>query len=129
MKHITNRDLGALGEKLAAKYLKQNGIKVLEKNYKCKAGEIDLIARDGEEIAFIEVKTRPADPYVRGMYAVTPQKQQHLLRAAAYYLAEHPSPLQPRMDVMEVELDAENRLVRVNYIRSAFIQGGDYARY
>ena len=127
--NMTNKELGALGEQYAEKYLKKQKYKILEKNYKCQLGEIDLIARDGDEIAFIEVKTRPAHPYVRGMYAVDQRKQQHILRCAACYLAEHPTALQPRMDVLEVELDGDNKLVRVNHIKAAFIQTGDYARF
>ena len=126
---MNNHQRGALGEQYAAKYLKQQGIKILEKNYKCKLGEIDLIARDGGEIAFIEVKTRPAHPYVRGMYAVDRTKQQHLLRVASWYLSVTACKLRPRMDVLEVELDAEQKLVRVNHIKGAFIQPGPYARY
>ena len=129
MNHFTNKQLGALGERYAAAYLKEHKYKILEKNYKCKLGEIDLIVRDGEEVAFIEVKTRQAHPYVRGMYAVDRQKQEHILRTAAYYLAESKCRLQPRMDVMEVELDADHKLVRVNHIKAAFMQGGPYARY
>ena len=129
MKNYTNQQLGALGEKYAAKYLKQQGLKIREKNYKCKLGEIDLIARDGGEIAFIEVKTRPADPYVRGMYAVDKRKREHILRTSAHYLAENPCSLQPRMDVIEIELDTQKKLVRVNHIKSAFIQTENYARY
>ena len=127
--HFTNKERGALGEKYAEKYLKKQHYKILKMNYKCKAGEIDIIARDGEEVAFIEVKTRPADPYVRGMYAVDRKKQQHILRTASCYLAETACRLQPRMDVLEVELDEKNRLVRVNHIKAAFIQTEDYARY
>ena len=129
MNHMTNKELGALGEKYAEKYLKKQKCKILEKNYKCKLGEIDIIARDGDEIAFIEVKTRPANPYVRGMYAVDQKKQQHILRTAAAYLAQTSCDLQPRMDVMEVELDADSKLVRVNHIKGAFIQNEPYARY
>ncbi|MBQ9248330.1 MAG: YraN family protein, partial [Ruminococcus sp.] len=70
MKSFSNRQFGDLGEKLAAKYLKEHGCKILKKNYKTKLGEVDIIARDGGEIAFIEVKTRSADPYLSGMYAV-----------------------------------------------------------
>ena len=129
MKDITNQQLGSLGEKLAAKYLKQKGYKILEKNYKCKLGEIDIIARDGEEIVFIEVKTRTADPYVRGIYAVDKRKQEHILRTASWYLSATGCGLQPRMDIIEIELDSDNKLMRVNHIESAFIQTGPYARY
>lgn len=129
MSELTNRERGALGERFAVKYLRKQHYKILEKNYKCKLGEIDIIARDGGEIAFVEVKTRPDDPYVRGMYAVDRRKQEHILRTAAFYIAETGCRLQPRMDVIEVELGADNRLVSINHIKAAFIQSGDYARY
>lgn len=125
----SNQQIGALGEKFAAEYLKKQGYKILCKNYKCKVGELDLIARDGDEIVFAEVKTRPADPYVRGMYAVDQRKQQHILRTAAFYLAENRSVLQPRMDVIEVELDRDGRLADIRHIKAAFIQNEPYARY
>ena len=121
MNELTNRQRGALGEQYAVKYLKKQHYKILDKNYKCKLGEIDIIARDGGEIAFVEVKTRPDDPYVRGMYAVDRRKQEHI--------AETGTELQPRMDVIEVELGEDNRLVSINHIKAAFIQSGDYARY
>ena len=129
MKELANKELGALGEEFAAKYLKKQGYKILIRNYKCKLGEIDIIARDGGEIAFIEVKTRPHDPYIRGMYAVDRRKQEHLLRAASCYLSETACKLSPRMDVIEVELDAAHKLTGINHIKAAFIQTGDYARY
>ena len=70
-KSLTNAEFGALGEKLAVKYLKQHGYKILEKNYKTLLGELDIVARIGETIVFAEVKTRPAHAAVAGMYAVS----------------------------------------------------------
>jgi len=129
-KTLTNREFGALGEKLAAGYLKKNGYKILEKNYKNKLGEIDIIAREGDEIVFVEVKSRSADPYLGGAYAVDRRKQFHILRTASVYLSETRCTLQPRFDVMEMEIDrAAGKLVRVNHYRAAFIQTEDYARF
>ncbi len=129
-KPMTNHEFGALGEKLASEHLKQNGYKILEKNYKNKLGEIDLIARIGETIAFIEVKTRAADPFLSGMYAVTKTKQFHILRTAAYYLGAKKLTLRPRFDVIEVELDrASGKLISVNHIKAAFSQTESYARF
>ena len=128
----TNREFGALGEKLAVKYLKQNGYKILKKNYKTKLGEIDVIAvtRDGEDVVFIEVKTRSADPYLSGMYAVDKRKQFHILRTASLYLETTHCRLQPRFDVIEVEIDRPTRqLKRINHIENAFWQTEDYARF
>lgn len=130
MKQFTNAEFGALGEKLAAKYLKQHGCKILNKNYKNKLGEIDIIARDGGEIVFVEVKTRSADPFLSGMYAVDARKQQHIIRTAARYLDETNSKLQPRFDVIEVEIDRPSgKLVSVNHIKAAFSQTEIYARF
>ena len=65
----TNREFGALGERFAAAYLRKLGYKILEKNYKNTLGEIDIIARAGGEIVFVEVKTRSARPYLSGKYS------------------------------------------------------------
>ena len=129
-KTFTNREFGALGEKLAAGYLKQQGYKILEKNYNNKLGEIDIIAQKGKTIAFVEVKTRSSDPFLRGQYAVDKRKQFHIMRTAAYYLDQKKSPLQPRFDIIEVEIDrAAGKLVSVNHIKAAFSQTEPYARF
>ena len=130
MKSFSNRQFGDLGEKLAAKYLKEHGCKILEKNYKTKLGEVDIIARDGGEIAFIEVKTRSAEPYLSGRYAVDQRKQFHIMRTASQYMEHKRLRLQPRFDVIEVEVDrGSGKLVRINHIKNAFWQTEDYARF
>ena len=127
---MTNKEFGALGEKYAAKHLKQQHYKILEKNYKNKLGEIDIIARDGEEIVFIEVKTRSAAPYLSGQYAVDRRKQFHIMRTASRYLEEKRCLLQPRFDILEVEADRDaGKLIAVNHIQNAFSQTEDYARF
>lgn len=126
----SNREFGALGERLAVEYLKKKRYKILEKNYKNKLGEIDVIARDGEEIVFIEVKTRPASPYLGGAVAVDARKQLHILRTAALYLSAKKPKLQPRFDVLELEVDrTSGKLVRVSHYENAFSQTEDYARF
>ena len=130
MKTYTNQEFGALGEKYAAKYLKKQGYKILQKNYRNKLGEIDLIARDREEIVFVEVKARSADPYLSGQYAVDRKKQFHILRTAAGYLDETGSGLQPRFDVIEAEIDRETgKLVKIGHYKAAFMQTEEYARF
>ena len=127
---FTNKEFGALGERLAAEYLKERKYKILEKNYKCKLGEIDIIARDGGEIAFIEVKTRSADPYLSGMYSVDRRKQFHIMRTASWYTEHKKLKLQPRFDVIEVEIKrSSGELVKIDHYKNAFSQTGDYARF
>ena len=130
MKSFTNKEFGALGEKLAAGYLKKNGYKILCKNYKNKLGEIDIIARDGGEIVFIEVKTRSADPYLSGVYSVDRRKQFHIMRTASLYMSEKKLSLQPRFDIIEVEINrSTGELVKVGHIKCAFMQTESYSRF
>ena len=130
MKIKDNKALGRKGEKLAARYLKRSGYKILDKNYTCAHGEVDIIARDGEELVFVEVKTRRPGASVSGVYSVTRNKREHIMRAAACYTAEKGSGYQPRFDVVEVSLDPDTgRLTDIEHIKSAFIQAKGYARY
>ena len=130
MKPFSNQDFGALGDKLAAAYLKQQHYKILKKNYKNKLGEIDIIARDGEEIVFVEVKTRSMSPYLGGQYAVDQRKQFHIMRTAAYFLDTKKIRLQPRFDVLEMEVDrTTGKLIKANHYKAAFAQTEDYARF
>ena len=114
--------------------MKKNNYKILKRNYKNKLGEIDIIAVEqngaGEEIAFIEVKTRSADPYLGGQYAVDKRKRFHLMRAASYYLSTSGCTLQPRFDIVEVEMErSTGKLKSLNHIKNAFWQTEDYARF
>ncbi len=130
MKPLTNRQFGALGEKFAADHLKQHGYKILEKNYKNRLGELDIIAKKDGIIVFAEVKTRPVDAAVAGMYAVDKRKQFHIFRTASRYLEESGTDLQPRFDVIEVTVDrAAGKLVSVNHLEAAFSQTEPYARF
>ena len=80
-----NKKLGREGEKQAVKYLKKNGYKILEKNYRTRFGEVDVIARKGEVVAFIEVKTRLTDIFGSPSQAVTRERQIKYIQAAKFY--------------------------------------------
>ena len=113
---------GAWGEAQARRYLRLRGWRIVETNYACRLGEIDLIARRGDILAFIEVKTRKNDRYGAAREFVTAAKQQRLLATASLYLAEHPSALQPRFDVIEVYAPAGVMTAkpRICHIEDAF---------
>jgi len=86
---MNNRQsLGGLGEDLAAGFLKKQGYKILERNYRTPQGEIDLIALDGGTVVFVEVKTRTSDAYGAPELAVNPAKQQRMVKAALGYLEQ-----------------------------------------
>ena len=94
--------LGAYGEDAACAYLRKAGYKIVGRNYSCRMGEIDIIARDRKYIVFAEVKLRKNDSYGRASEFVTAAKQQRLIVTAQLWLGQNPSRLQPRFDVIEV---------------------------
>ena len=103
----TTRQIGDLGEQMAADYLTQQGYTVIARNYYAAHHEIDIIARYGAYICFVEVKTRrssEAAKYGRPAAAVSYTKQKRLITAAEQYLRQNPACGQPRMDVVEVYL-------------------------
>ncbi|MGW0021257.1 YraN family protein [Rhodococcus sp. NPDC003382] len=83
-----NQQLGARGEDLAAEFLESAGMVVLERNWRCRYGELDLIARDGAVLVFVEVKTRTGLGYGSPAEAVTPEKADRMRRLAGLWLAE-----------------------------------------
>ena len=80
--------LGDRGETVACRFLKEHGYKILETNYKCKLGEIDAIAQRDGRLVFIEIKTRTSERFGVPQEAVHPQKQEKILKLAAWYLKE-----------------------------------------
>ena len=97
-------ELGALGERLAAEHLAERGYRIVERNFRCRMGEIDLIARREDELVFTEVKLRKDASHGEAREFVTASKQRKLLLTAEYYLAARPwaQDLQARFDVIEV---------------------------
>ena len=99
---MERRELGAWGEERAAKYLRSKGYTILERNFRCRAGEIDIIALRGGVIAFVEVKLRRDSEFAEAREFVTPAKQRRVILTAEYWLVSHRTELQPRFDVIEV---------------------------
>ena len=100
--------LGAFGEAVAAEYLRKKRYEILGMNYRCRLGELDIIARQKDTIVFVEVKTRTEGGLGRPMDAVDRNKQRCLRLAAAHWIAEHGMELRStRFDVIEVLLPSE----------------------
>ena len=112
-------ELGQRGEALAAGYLRRRGCVILQTRYRCREGEIDLIAEDGVYLCFVEVKLRKTAAYGSAAAFVDWRKQQRLRTAAELYLAGHPTGLQPRFDVAEVYVE-KGGILRVEYLEDAF---------
>jgi putative endonuclease len=85
----TTTELGVHGERIAAAFLTDAGMRVLDRNWRCREGELDLVARDGDALVFCEVKTRRGTGYGDPAAAVTPAKQRRLRVLAQRWLAAH----------------------------------------
>jgi putative endonuclease len=115
---LWNRLLGDRGERMAARFLRRQGMRILMRGYPTHHGEIDLIARDGDTLVFVEVKTRrqgvPAE-------AVTPEKQRRITLAALHFLREHGLLEQRcRFDIVAIDWPDDRREPRIDHIRNAF---------
>ena len=112
--------LGRWGEDLAARHLQAAGYAIVERNYRCTAGEMDIVTRLGDQWVFVEVKARRGDSYGSPEDAITPAKAARLLRVAESYLQEHGLlELDWRVDLIAVELDTKGKLLRVEQITNA----------
>ncbi len=116
---MTAKELGAYGEKIAAVYLEKKGYTILKRNFRIRGGEIDIIARMGDIIAFVEVKTRTPDYMVGGLEAVNKRKRRLIIKTAEQYSFKYPHELQPRFDIVEIIVDGK-KVVGFNYIENAF---------
>lgn len=105
------------------RFLEQKGCRILAQNYRVPGGEIDLIAVEGDEILFVEVKARRAGAMVSGYEAITRRKQQFLARAAMRYCTEHVIDLQPRFDAAAVCI-SEGQVLDIDYLENAFDLSG-----
>ena len=110
---------GESGESIAARYLKKSGYKILEKNYRTSLGEIDIIARDGKTIVFVEVKSRRSVHFGSPKWAVTPQKQRKISMVALQYLkSTRQSTAKARFDVVAIIASRDKQQIEV--IQNAF---------
>lgn len=121
MKKFSTQNIGEIGEEYASKFLKKKKYKILERNYRKRYGEIDIIAENKNYIVFVEVKTRHRDSMTSAADAVNRQKQLKIIKTASMYLAENETDKFCRFDVCEVYINSDNlKLVYINYIEAAF---------
>lgn len=109
---------GKSKETLACQYLENKGFKLIERNYYCRRGEIDLIMRDQNCLVFIEVRYRKHDHFGSAVESITVQKQQRLIFTAEHYRQQTGTPLTVRFDVVAIG-GPENNL-SINWIKNAF---------
>ncbi|MBU3091634.1 YraN family protein [Clostridium sp. CM028] len=116
-----NKDIGALGEDISENYLENLGYRILDKNFRCKCGEIDLIAINKGYICFVEVKTRYGIHYGTPAESVTSSKQKKICKTAQVYISrKNIIDYNFRFDVVEVMLNNDNNNFLINHIEDAF---------
>ena len=114
------RRLGQLGERMAAQYLCSQGYWILETNARSSLGEIDIVAQEGDILAFVEVRTRRGSAFGTPEESITARKRQKLRELAEDYRQTHPqAPAAYRIDVVVVELTSGGKMQRVELIRGA----------
>ena len=111
----TKRRLGFSGERRAVRYLKDSGYEILERNFRCPFGEVDIIAQRGEYVAFIEVKARSGDSFGRPNEAVRRDRQRRYINCARFYFSGRTMDCVVRFDIIEI-LNG-----KINHIENAFM--------
>ena len=116
-----SHETGKSGEEIATQYLIKEKYKILERNFKSKQGEIDIIALDKQEIVFVEVKSRTSKAYGNPKDAVDTKKKKHIYNTAQYYTYIHNLEDAPiRFDVIEIYI--MNKVYKINHIKQAILE-------
>ncbi len=116
---MQKKELGKKGEEIAIRFLKKKGYRILERNYVCKMGEMDIVAREKDTLAFIEVKTRTTTAFGPPQLAVNLTKQMQLSKVALYFLKEKKlEDVKARFDVVAILL--RSRGEEIELIKDAF---------
>lgn len=122
MAHVKEptRKLGDFGERLAATHLEANGYSILERNWRIREGEIDIIAERPGELVFVEVRSRRGCALGLPEESISARKARHVQAAVAAYLQNNPeAPENQRIDLIALELDTRGKLIRLNQIENA----------
>ena len=121
---MKRRDTGILGEQLARDFLENKGYDILETNFRCPHGEIDIVAMDKDCLVFVEVRTKKSLSFGTPEESITPAKMQKLRATAEHYRQTHDDlPLMWRIDFVAVELDRKDRPSRIELIENAIGDG------
>ncbi len=115
---ISKTSQGTASEDLACRYLEDQGLILMERNYRCRVGELDLIMRDQQHLVFVEVRSRRSSRYGTPAETVTVSKQRRLIRAASYYLQRHRFNMPCRFDIIAIIHATEKPSLQ--WIKNAF---------
>lgn len=111
--------IASLGEDIAVDYLRKKGYKIIERNFRKKYEEIDIVALSGSTLVFVEVKTRKSDSYGSPFEGISPFKVHHLVRLAEYYKLTHKNlPDDLRIDAVGVILNFDNKVESIEHLEN-----------
>jgi putative endonuclease len=117
---MKRRETGILGENLACEFLGNNGYQIIERNFRCPGGEVDIIAQHQETLVFIEVRTKRSRQFGSPEESITPKKMEHMRNVAAYYWQCHKGlPESWRIDVIAIEMNSFGQANRIELIENA----------
>jgi putative endonuclease len=117
---MDRKTLGQHGENAAAQFLMRAGCTILDRNWRTEQGEIDLIAREGDQLLFVEVRTRASSQFGSPEESITPSKAQKIMLAAQDYLVTHAdSELNWRIDVIAIDCDPSGTVIRLDHYQNA----------
>jgi putative endonuclease len=117
---MKRKELGDIGEKLARDFLKKKGYKIIGSNFRCREGEIDIIARKKDYLVFVEVRTKASTGFGSPEESVTFAKKEKLISSALTYMSEHRDlPESWRIDFVAIELDPNGKARRIELIENA----------
>ncbi len=109
------KSIGDLGERLAQTKLEADGYTIIETNWRCARGEIDIVAQQGAEWIFVEVKTRTSDKFGRPEDSITDKKKQRMALVGEHYIDTHDIDAAWRIDLIAITFDASRTLQRITH--------------
>ena len=119
-KILSKKDEGYMGERMAEKFLKRKGIKIIDRNFNIRGGEIDLIGEKEGITIFIEVKTRSNNSFGTAGESINYLKRKSLRKTALFYLKKKGKPLKARFDAIYVYLNPSKRLKSIDWLKNIF---------
>ena len=117
---MNRQEVGKLGEKLAQKFLKKKGYRIRETNFRCRSGEIDIVAQQKDYLVFVEVRTRSSLDFGSPEESITRSKKEKLIASALTYISTHQGlPSSWHIDVVAIEIDQKGKTRRIELIENA----------
>jgi putative endonuclease len=117
---MKRRETGIQGEQLACDFLGKNGYRIIQRNFRCPGGEVDIVAQQKDTLVFVEVRTKSSRHFGTPEESITPAKMEKLRNVAAYYWQSCPNlPESWRIDVVAIEMNNRGRVSRIELIENA----------